>query len=83
MGWTGACFQDCGTWPAVRDLLNKMVRVGAISLVTDWRRRHGIPFGPAAFLWFRFARNLYTTFSLTVISGMSGWAWACLQGFPC
>ena len=50
MDWTSACFQDCGTRPAVRDLLNKRVRLGVTSLANDWRKRHGIPPGPAAFL---------------------------------
>ena len=45
---------------------------GLISLVTDWRMQHGISSGPAGFLWFKFANNLYTPFSLTVISGMTG-----------
>ena len=72
MGWTSACFHCWGTWLVARELLNSRVRAGACSLATAWRRRHGTPSGPAAFLGFRLASNLYAPFSLTVISGMSG-----------
>ena len=50
--------------------------MGAFSLATDGRRRHGILFGPDAIIWITFASNLYTPFSLTVISGMSGWVFS-------
>ena len=47
------------------ELFNSRVRAGASSLVTTWRRQQS-----AAFLGFRFSSNLYTPFSMTVVSGI-------------
>ena len=79
IGWTKTCFHCLGTWPVARELLNSRIRAGTRSLATAWRRQQGTPSDPAAFLGFRFSSVLYTPFSLTVISGLSGWY--CLQAW--
>ena len=83
IAFTFACFRSSGTVASLKDLLNKIVRIGASSEAQSFRMRLGMLSVPVAFLELVLCESFRIPSSSTWILSMSGYGLGMVFVFLC